>query len=206
LLSPLFLGFLVALVALVGFTRLADEMREGETKHFDETISRAIHGLTSPARTEIMIKLTDIGNTTGVIVVAAIACVVLWFRHRPQGAVLLAVTIGGGSFLLWALKQHFQRHRPPPCDFLPQPKDYSFPSGHALVSFCLYMVLAAMITKELNSASRRVAVWVISAVMVLGIGLSRIYLCMHYPSDVIAGYLAALAWVLGVTLVYRRLR
>src|SRR5215472_1039422 len=86
LLSPLFLGFLVALVALVGFTRLADEMREGETKHFDETISRAIHGLTSPARTEITIKLTDIGNTTGVIVVAAIACVVLWFRHRPQGA------------------------------------------------------------------------------------------------------------------------
>jgi undecaprenyl-diphosphatase len=105
---------------------------------------------------------------------------------------------------MWTLKQQFRRNRPLPCGF-PKPEGYSFPSGHALVSFCFFMVLAAMITAEQKAPLGRVAVWVIAAVMVFGIGLSRIYLCAHYPSDVVAGYLAALVWVLGVTVVYRRL-
>ena len=204
-LSPLFVSFFGAVLAIVLFARLADEMLEGETRHFDEVVSGTIHGFVSPALTEIMIVLTYIGNATGVIIAAVIACVVLWLRHRLHRAVLLAVTVSGSALLMWTLKQLFHRKRPLPCGF-PKPVGYSFPSGHALVSFCFFMVLAAMITAEQKTSVGRVAVWVIAALMVFGIGLSRIYLCAHYPSDVVAGYLAALVWVLGVTIVYRRLR
>ena len=203
-LSPLLVSFLGAVVALVLFARLADEMLEGETQHFDEVVSGTIHGFVSPALTEIMTVLTDVGNATGVIIAAVIACAVLWSKHRQHRAVLLAVTVSGSALLMWTLKQQFRRNRPLPCGF-PKPEGYSFPSGHALVSFCFFMVLAAMITAEQKAPLGRVAVWVIAAVMVFGIGLSRIYLCAHYPSDVVAGYLAALVWVLGVTVVYRRL-
>src|SRR5262249_9538284 len=79
--------------------------------------------------------------------------------------------------------------------FGPAPHTYSFPSGHALCSFCFYVVLAGLIAARTRSMLLRVAAGVIAAVLVLAIGLSRIYLGMHYPSHVIAGYLGAAIWV-----------
>src|SRR6185369_17932911 len=72
---------------------------------------------------------------------------------------------------------------------------YSFPSGHSLFSFCFYGVLAGLLTRRLKSRVARVLIWICAALLVSAIGLSRIYLGVHYPSDVIAGYLAASLWV-----------
>lgn len=107
---------------------------------------------------------------------------------------------------MWILKILFHRQRPHPYFGITVPSDYSFPSGHALVAFCFYVTLAAILTTGEHRRATRIAVWIVAAVMVVGIGISRIYLGVHYPSDVLAGYLAALFWVTGISLVYRHFR
>jgi undecaprenyl-diphosphatase len=106
----------------------------------------------------------------------------------------MAVSMAGALALDLALKYSFHRPRPQPF-FGAAPHSYSFPSGHALCSFCFYAVLAGLIAARTRSLVLRVTAGVAAAVLVIAIGISRIYLGMHYPSDVIAGYLAAAVWV-----------
>ena len=204
--SPLIYGIFGALLALFFFERLADEILEGEKLAFDAGIRNYVHSFASPRLTEAMRVLSDVGNITAVVVTAAIACVVLLIRHRRAGAILMAVTIGGAAILMWGLKILFHRTRPEPYFGIPVPTDYSFPSGHSLVAFCFYGVLAAMVSAELARRWKRVLVWIAAATMAFSIGLSRIYLGVHYPSDVLGGYLAGAVWITAVALVYRRFR
>ena len=109
-------------------------------------------------------------------------------------AVWLMIAVGGSVILDVSLKLSFHRARPVP--FVGAvPQTYSFPSGHALSSFCFYGVLAGLLCARIQSRAIRIFVWTSSAALVLAIGLSRIYLGVHYPTDVIAGYIAAAAWV-----------
>jgi undecaprenyl-diphosphatase len=205
-LTPLFSGIAGALLALFLFERLADEILEGEKLQFDAVIRSTIHGFASPRVTEFMRVLSNIGDVTAVFILSLSASTALWLRRRRAGAILMATTVGGAVVLMWGLKLFFRRVRPEPYFGIPVPPDYSFPSGHALVAFCFYGVVAAMISSELKSRGARFAVWIAAAVMALGIGLSRIYLGVHYPSDVIGGYLAGAVWISGVAFVYRRFR
>jgi hypothetical protein len=101
----------------------------------------------------------------------------------------MVVTILGALVLDLSLKYAFHRPRPVPF-FVPAPYTYSFPSGHSLFSFCFYGVLAGLLTRRIRSRRWRVLIWTLAALLVATIGLSRVYLGVHYPSDVIAGYLA----------------
>jgi undecaprenyl-diphosphatase len=116
-----------------------------------------------------------------------------WLRWR-RAMLWMVVTILGALVLDLSLKYAFHRHRPTPF-FVSVPRTYSFPSGHSLFSFCFYGVLAGLLTRRLKSRLARVLIWAGAALLVAAIGLSRIYLGVHYPSDVIAGYLAASLWV-----------
>jgi len=102
--------------------------------------------------------------------------------------------MAGALVLDISLKYAFHRQRPTPF-FVPLPHTYSFPSGHALFSFCFYGVLAGLIADRVKSRAVEVCVWVAAALLIAAIGLSRIYLGVHYPTDVIAGYVAAAVWV-----------
>jgi undecaprenyl-diphosphatase len=117
---------------------------------------------------------------------------------------LIAITVIGGSLLMGVLKISFHRPRPQPFFDTLLPASYSFPSGHALLSFCLYGAAAALFSADQKKLWVRIAIWTVAAVLVGAIGFSRVYLGVHYPSDVLAGYLGALVWVLGVGIAYRR--
>jgi undecaprenyl-diphosphatase len=119
---------------------------------------------------------------------------------------LIAITVIGGSLLMWVLKMGFHRQRPQPFFDTHLPASYSFPSGHALLSFCLCGAAAALFSRDQKKPWIRIAIWSIAVVLVVAIGYSRIYLGVHYPSDVLAGYLGALVWVLGVGIAYRKAR
>jgi undecaprenyl-diphosphatase len=88
----------------------------------------------------------------------------------------------------------FQRPRPD-VFFGPQPLNYSFPSGHALVSCCFYLALAEILVRDQWPRVRKLAVWTLAVLLTGAIGLSRVYLGVHYPTDVLGGYAAAIAWL-----------
>jgi undecaprenyl-diphosphatase len=118
---------------------------------------------------------------------------------------MLAITMLGVAALNVALK--FAFHRPRPVAFFgATPSSYSFPSGHALGSLCFYGILAAILAARVRGRGAKFCVWIAALFLIGMIGFSRIYLGVHYPSDVIAGYCAATVWVGAVGFLDRSLR
>jgi undecaprenyl-diphosphatase len=183
----------ITVLALVLLSSIASEMREGETAQFDASIRSFVHSFSSPGVTKLMFALSFMG-ATGLMAILAAAVILFIVKKWYRALGWLALTMAGATVLDVALKYGFHRIRPVPF-FGSVPHTYSFPSGHALFSFCFYGVMAGLINARVRSHWLRVLVWFVAAVMVAGIGLSRIYLGVHYPSDVIAAYLAGTIWV-----------
>jgi undecaprenyl-diphosphatase len=182
----------IAVLAIFLFAWLAENVVDQHTAAFDSSVRAAVHSFASPALTRVMFEISFMGSS-GLIASALLAFAL--FRHfQWRGAAIwLVVTLAGALVLDLALKSAFHRLRPVPF-FGPIPHTYSFPSGHALFSFCFYGVLAGLLAGRVQSMTARVLIWLAAALLVLAIGLSRIYLGVHYPSDVIAGYLAGAIW------------
>jgi undecaprenyl-diphosphatase len=197
-------ALIVAGIAALCLTWLAAKVTRGETTSFDANVRHSIHSISSPGVTQLLSAITFLGSQAVVIVASGcFAILMLWNRRRDR-AMLVVATIAGAEVLLSILKNHFHRQRPDPFFDERLPPSYSFPSGHALLSFCCYGLLAALGGASLRGRIR----WLIricAAALILAIGLSRIYLGVHYPTDVIAGYLAAMAWTAVVALIYMRL-
>lgn len=191
--SPIVLSLVGALLALALFHWLADEMLEGATLDFDEAVRAFVHRFASPVLTTVMSGISSIASLPTVLMGCVVACALLVWKQRRAEALGVLITVAGAAFLTWDLKLLFHRERPEPYFGIPVPPDFSFPSGHALMAFCFCAALAI--------AARRKAAWVAAALVALGVGLSRIYLGVHYPSDILGGYLAGLIWILGVRFV-----
>jgi len=191
----LLLGLALAIAALAFFAWLTDEVLEGDSRQFDEVTRAAVHQLASPTMTNLMQGISFLGSSV-FLTLATILVVVLFVKRKWQReAKLFAITMIGASILNTSLKLVFQRPRPVPFFNLLAPESYSFPSGHSLASCCFYGALAALLTAKMENRRLKIVTWIIGVTIFLLIGLSRIYLGMHYPSDVIAGYLAAAVWV-----------
>jgi membrane-associated phospholipid phosphatase len=190
-------GLLIAATALFVFGWLAEEMLEGDTQRFDAFVRSAVHQLATPGLTRLMQAFSFLGSVAAVTILCLVAiCVSLCFR-RARTAALLAITMLGVAALDVALKQAF--HRPRPVAFFgATPTSYSFPSGHAFGSLCFYGVLAAILVERVRRRVAKFCLWMAAALLIGMIGFSRIYLGVHYPSDVIAGYLAGAVWVAAV--------
>ena len=197
----LLLGLAAAVGALIFFGWLADEVLEGETRHFDEATRAAVHELASPLLTTIMRGFSFVGSTISLTLLTILA--VAWFASRKLGreAKLFAITMIGAGLLNITLKLAFKRERPVPFFNLTPPETYSFPSGHSLTSACFFGALAAILTARVKSRRARLVIWIVCTVMFLLIGFSRIYLGVHHTTDVIAGFVAALIWILVVRFV-----
>jgi undecaprenyl-diphosphatase len=197
----LLLGLATAIGTLIFFGWLADEVLEGETRHFDEFTRAAIHQLASPLLTTIMRGLSFVGSTIALTIGTIIFVAHLALRKRGREAKLFAITMIGAGLLNITLKLAFKRSRPEPFFNLSLPETYSFPSGHSLTSAVFFGALAAILTTGVKSQRMKVAIWIVSTLMFLSIGFSRIYLGVHHTTDVIAGFAAALIWILVVRFV-----
>ena len=192
------LGLVAAACTLYLFAGLAEEVYEGDTRQFDESALALVNGFASPSLTSFMRAVTYLGSVAFLTGAGACAVLVFVLARRRRAAVTLIVTMAGAALLNFTLKLVFGRERPEPFFDTPLPESYSFPSGHALLSFCFYGVIAAVITARIEGTGRRAAVWAGAVLLVTLIGLSRVYLGVHYPSDVAAGYAAAFVWVVIV--------
>ncbi|MGB2900942.1 MAG: phosphatase PAP2 family protein [Candidatus Acidiferrum sp.] len=190
-------ALLIAATALFAFGWLAEEMLEGDTQKFDEFVRDAVHRHAAPWVTWFMQGFSFLGSVAVVTTLCVLAIAAFLYFRQVRIAALLAMTMIGMAVLDVTLKLAF--HRPRPVGYFgPTPTTYSFPSGHAMGSVCFYGVLAAILAARASGRAAKWWIWT-GAVLLIGmIGYSRIYLGVHYPSDVIAGYCAGAVWVVAV--------
>lgn len=193
--ATLIVGIVAAVVAFVMLSWLAHEMLKGETARFDQAVRSAVNGAATPWLTSVMRFASEFGGPTRLMVLGGVVLAGFLLKRWYRGAVLVGVTFGGAALLDFLLKQLFGRTRPAPFFDHPLPASYSFPSGHALFAFVFFGTFAVLLAQRVRSPAARTAIISVAAGLVLLIGISRIYLGVHYPSDVVAGYLIALVWI-----------
>jgi len=196
-------GLVCAAGALIFLATLADEIAEGDAARFDDSVRDGIHGFATPAVTFAMRGVTILGGPLVLFSLSLVVGVGFFVKKNYRAMMLLIATIVGSSLLNEVLKASFHRTRPLPFFDITAPNSYSFPSGHALMSFCFYSSMAALISARSKSRAVRVTVWALALLLIAAIGISRIYLGVHYPSDVVAGFAAAFIWVMFIVIVDR---
>jgi membrane-associated phospholipid phosphatase len=200
---PLIAGLLVAAAALLLFAWLSQQMLGGYTLHFDEQVRALLHQHANPALTRFMLWVSFMGSP-GLLIGLGVVVVMGYARQgKPRTALLFVITVAGAEVLDEILKLVFHRTRPVAFFGLREPAGYSFPSGHALVSCAFFGVLAAFAAARTERRALRWIYRAAAAILIALIGISRIYLGVHYPSDVLAGYAAALVWVFSVATARR---
>jgi len=142
-----------------------------------------------------MRAISVLGSSVTQLVLAILLAAALIRKGCKDKAALLALAWSGAVFLTWILKVAFARPRPQPFHS-PVIDSFSFPSGHALNSLYFYVLLVAILSPHIRTRIMRVVSWILAAALIASVGWSRIYLGVHYPSDVVAGYAIAALWVL----------
>ncbi|HEV7365252.1 MAG TPA: phosphatase PAP2 family protein [Gemmatimonadales bacterium] len=172
----------------------------------DDRLRTAIHSLASPGLTRVMIAASRFGGPAWLAPLGVVIAMAFLIRGWRRGALLVVVTMAGAGLLDSLLKLGFARARPSAFFDYPLPRSHSFPSGHAFFAASFFGGLAILLSGRLHSPVLRAIVWVATISLILLIGFSRVYLGVHYPSDVLAGYAGATIWVTGVAIGDRWVR
>ena len=197
---------------LLAFVDLTEDVLTGETHTFDRVVLVALRvngDLSRPVGPPWMLAmfrdLTALGSTTVITLATGLAVTYLFIARQRVIALLVFLSVSLGSGLETAMKLVFDRARPEVVPHLVAVHSLSFPSGHAMLSAITYLTLAVLLAKA--QRERRISIFVLAAgvFMTLVIGTSRVYLGVHWPTDVLGGWTAGSVWVLGVWLVSRRL-
>jgi undecaprenyl-diphosphatase len=199
--SVLALG--LAAGGLFAFAKLAGEVREGDTRSFDQAILLALRQPGDRAEPigplwlkQVMTDLTALGGFTVLGLLTIVVFFYLVMVGKRGAATLLAVAIGGGTLLSSLLKSIFERPRPDLVAHMVEVQTLSFPSGHAMLSAVTYLTLGVLLARL--SPRRRVKAYVVGVAVALTllVGCSRVYLGVHWPTDVLAGWCVGAAWAL----------
>lgn len=192
---------LLSLCFLLVFVKLAGEVLSNELLAFDRVVMGYINLLNGPLMTQAMQGITVMGSAVTLILLALmIICYFGKFLNHHFAINMIIAALAGSWLANEFLKWVFQRSRPPELMRLIDASGYSFPSGHAMVSFTFYGLLIYLLWFNLGSGKLRYFWAVFLSVLVLAIGMSRIYLGVHYPSDVVAGFAAGGVWLAGCIL------
>lgn len=202
--SGIYRMYLVSLIVLVLFCVLAVLIDSKLIAQFDQSVISIIQGLESKTLTPIMRVFTFIGSYKGILVILLMMIFILFFVLKSRtDALLVAVVIAGTQVINQVLKLYFQRARP---NFhrLIEIGGYSFPSGHAMSALAVYGILTYVFWRHTSDRTGRIMLIIISMIFILMIGISRIYLGVHYPSDIIGGYLASGVLLILAIGIFRR--
>ena len=203
-------GGLVLVLALLGFASLSDLVLEGDTQRFDDRVLRALRRADDPSVPigpawlhGAALDITALGSASvlGLVVAAIVGFMLLQGLRRTALLVLVAST--GGWVLNSLLKELFQRPRPEVVPHLREVMSLSFPSGHAMTSAAVYLTLGALVMRVADRPVTRLYCMGFAMFLAGIIGVSRVYLGVHYPTDVLAGWLVGLSWALMCWLAER---
>lgn len=171
---------------------------------FDQSIADAVVDARTDAMTTVAQIVTVTGNTLFLVAVATVAVLVLAVRHAYPEAVLVAAGSAIGYALMVGLKHVVARPRPPVADRLIDIDTFSFPSGHAMMSMIVYCLLGAALYRTVPWVRAHAAVLVLAPLWSVAVGCTRVYLGVHWTTDVIAGWLIGAAWVVLCLWLCRR--
>jgi membrane-associated phospholipid phosphatase len=191
--TPLLTALLTLALSVWAFGLIAEDVLADEPAA-DERLAIWLHERASDPLTVLFHGITTLGGFVTLLGITLVAVVALWRRNQPVHALFVALAFTGAQLLSSGTKLAFERERPVFADPLATESTYSFPSGHALVSLAVYGALALLLAPRLTMP-RRVLLFGAAGLLVLAIGFSRLYLGVHYLTDVLAGYAIGIAWL-----------
>jgi undecaprenyl-diphosphatase len=189
------LGLVAAALLTTFVAFLAAAVGSGITRHVDERVLLWLADRRVPWLEDAMRHVTTLGDGIVVTMLVLIVSVFLWLTWHRWSVYLLLVGVLGGQVLNNILKVVFSRPRPEVMEWATDVRTLSFPSGHAMSAIMAYGTVAYLVGRLEPTPAMRRATWAMAAIIILGIGFSRLYLGVHYPSDVLAGFIAGFAWL-----------
>ena len=190
------IGIVLAGLFIFAFSEIAEGLLGSQVKAFDAAIIDMLKSIESDTLDQFMLFITELGSVWFVTTLSIITILFLWFKAKDKWGILFFVlAVGVGGLLTRFLKSFYERGRPsinPEIDAI----GYSFPSGHSMGSVIVYGFIIYLVIRSGLSHAAKWAASVVSALLFLLIGLSRIYLGAHFPTDVLAGQLAGGFWLI----------
>jgi undecaprenyl-diphosphatase len=203
-------GGLLLVLLLLGFASLSDMVVEGETQHVDDRVLRALRRVDDPSLPigpawlrGAALDITALGSASvlGIVVAAIVGFMLLQGLRRT--ALLVFAASAGGWLLNSLLKELFRRPRPDIVPHLREVMSLSFPSGHAMTSAAVYLTLGALLMRVADRRATKIYCMTFAMFLAGLVGVTRVYLGVHYPTDVLAGWLVGLSWALFCWLIER---
>ena len=195
------------------FAEIAAEVGEGETRSFDEWVLLAMRVPGDPADPigprwleEAARDITALGGVAVLLIVTISSATYMLMDGRPRMALLLAVSVVGAEILNSLLKVGFARPRPELVAHQAYAFTASFPSGHSVMSAATYLTLGALLAQVQSRRRQKVFLLGLAVTLTILVGLSRVYLGVHWPTDVLAGWTLGAAWAAMIWMVARILQ
>ena len=192
---------LLAVAGLWGFIQIADEVREAETRTFDEAVLEAIGGRYEGIGgfwKEAGRDITAMGGSTVITLMVTFVVVYLFLHGQWKGSLFVLVSVLGGLAISLWLKGQYDRPRPDLFLHQSHTMTPSFPSGHSANSAVAYLAMAILLAKLVKSPAMKAYIFGVGLLIPALVGLSRVFLAVHWPTDVLAGWLIGLSWGLFV--------
>jgi undecaprenyl-diphosphatase len=188
-------GLSLSFISLKIFFELSEDLMEDERFHFDQIIIHKIIEMRTGVFTETMKLITSLGSQVILTVLLVTSLLWLVFKRKDYwGGLFYMIAVAGGGLLNLALKHWFSRQRPE--NALIVEHGFSYPSGHAMGSLIFYGFLGYLVVRSQRNRSTKFLLTCAFILIILSIGFSRIYLGVHYPSDILAGFSAGTVWLL----------
>ncbi|MBM7605142.1 undecaprenyl-diphosphatase [Metabacillus crassostreae] len=192
----LLVGVILVTVFTYSFFEITEGFLESEITSFDTIILEVLDPIGGYIGFKWMILITELGSAWFLTTMSVICILIIWLRNREVWVIsFFIIAVGGGGLLIRILKYIYQRERPSINSAI-DAIGYSFPSGHGMGSLIFYGFLTYIILGNIKSKAIKWSTVILVSILVLLIGLSRVYLGAHYPSDVAAGYLAGAVWLM----------
>jgi undecaprenyl-diphosphatase len=190
----LLVGVVIAVAGTVGFAALGEYVREGYTQRFDTMVLQWLGARHTAGLTATMAEITPLGTGIVVLMIVGITTAFLWHTEHKYSARMLLAATAGGILLNNVLKLYFNRARPDVFEWETHVASSSFPSGHAMSATVVYGTVAYLLARLQKHVWSRTLTLLAAVVIIALVCVSRLYLGVHYPSDVLAGIIIGLAW------------
>ena len=187
-------GAAIAIVGTWAFAELAGHVTSGGTQAFDNAVMQWVGRHQYPMLQSFMLEITALATSSVVTAIVVISGMFLWLNHHKHSAILLGAATLGALLLNQLLKSGVDRPRPMIFQWGTRAMSSSFPSGHAMSASVVYFTVAYLAARLQRNAQARMLTMMLAALIVVMISVSRVYLGVHYPSDVLAGVTIGLAW------------